>query len=179
MLFITPPKIHDFKSPSPSPSPLLDIMHSLNNILSDEDEKKKVLDGELIKLLDGTPVQPTQPESKKFVPMKSSRNISNMFSDDKPQKPQVSHKHFSYSKTELSNVAGTQPFYPSNYRKIPKVVPEYSNQDGGSKKLFQNVQQPSSIYNKSLGAVPNQTPQNINSAGPSFQDLKVPVAAHW
>ena len=40
MLLITPPKIHEFKSPSPSPSPLLDIMHSLNNMLSDDDEKK-------------------------------------------------------------------------------------------------------------------------------------------
>lgn len=57
MLFATPPKIDDFRSPSPSPSPLIDIMNSLNDILSNEDEKRKFLDPELIRLLDGTPVQ--------------------------------------------------------------------------------------------------------------------------
>ena len=40
MLFITPPKLHDVHSPVASPSPLLDIMNSLNNLLSDDEERK-------------------------------------------------------------------------------------------------------------------------------------------
>lgn len=86
MLFITPPKIHDIRSPSPSPSPLIDIMQSLNNLLSDDEERNKILDKELIKLLDGTPVQPQSQEIKQFVPMKSSRNISMLFDQTKPSK---------------------------------------------------------------------------------------------
>ena len=68
MLFITPPKLYDFKSPSPSP--LIDIMQSLNDILSTEEEKRKMLDPELIRLLDGTPVQQPAPDIKKFEPKK-------------------------------------------------------------------------------------------------------------
>lgn len=67
MLFITPPKLSDFCSPSPSPSPLLDVMNSLNSLLEDDSERKKLLDNELLKLLEGTPVQKVQPvEPKKF-----------------------------------------------------------------------------------------------------------------
>ena len=40
MLFITPPKLNDLQSPAISPSPLIDIMHSLNNLLPDEEERK-------------------------------------------------------------------------------------------------------------------------------------------
>lgn len=40
ILFITPPKINDFQSPAVSPSPLIDIMHSLNNLLPDDEERK-------------------------------------------------------------------------------------------------------------------------------------------
>ena len=40
MLFITPPKLHDMHSPAASPSPLLDIMHSLNSLISDDEEWK-------------------------------------------------------------------------------------------------------------------------------------------
>ena len=108
MLFLTPPKIHDFKSPSPSPSPLLDIMQSLNDILSSEEEKRKVLDPELIKLLDGTPVQTT---SKKFEAKKSSRNISNLFWTEEETKNGISRSDV----IELKKVPGRQPFYPQNY----------------------------------------------------------------
>lgn len=40
MLFITPPKLHDIQSPIASPSPLLDIMHSLNSLIIDDEERK-------------------------------------------------------------------------------------------------------------------------------------------
>ena len=69
MLFITPPKLHEFKSPSPSPSPILDIMQSLNDLLADDEERKKFLHPELIKLLDGTPIQNPVP-TKQFVAKK-------------------------------------------------------------------------------------------------------------
>ena len=39
-LFITPPKINGLDSKSPSPSPLLDVMNSLNNLLEDDNERK-------------------------------------------------------------------------------------------------------------------------------------------
>jgi hypothetical protein len=95
MLFITPPKINGSEDWSPSPSPLLDVMHSLNTLL-DDDAHKKILDRELIKLLEGTPVQkPQQPGIKKFTAKKCSRNISEMFSqnmtlsNDKPSEPTI------------------------------------------------------------------------------------------
>ena len=56
-------------------------------------KENKVLDNELIKLLEGTPVQHQKIETKQFVPIKSSRNISSMFENEKPQKPIVSAKN--------------------------------------------------------------------------------------
>lgn len=56
-------------------------------------KENKVLDNELIKLLEGTPVQHQKIETKQFVPIKSSRNISSMFENEKPQKPTVSAKN--------------------------------------------------------------------------------------
>lgn len=53
----------------------------------------KVLDNELIKLLEGTPVQHQKVEIKQFVPIKSSRNISNMFESERPTKPTISSKN--------------------------------------------------------------------------------------
>ena len=80
MLFITPPKIHEISSPSPSP--LIDIMQSINHLLSDEDQNK-MIDNQIMKLLEATPVQCQETEIKQFIPKKSSRNISMLFWDSK------------------------------------------------------------------------------------------------
>mmetsp|Transcript_9993 Transcript_9993/g.11356 ORF Transcript_9993/g.11356 Transcript_9993/m.11356 type:complete len:120 (+) Transcript_9993:276-635(+) len=114
MLFLTPPKIHDFKSPSPSP--LLDIMQSLNDILSSEEEKQKILDPELIKLLDVTPVRPIEQETKKFEAKKSSRNISNLFCSNKQSEGEGKNRNDEKKTIELKKVPGRQPFYPQNYQ---------------------------------------------------------------
>ncbi|CAI2367263.1 unnamed protein product [Moneuplotes crassus] len=81
MLFLTPPKINEMKSSSPSP--LIDIMKSLNDILSTDEEKKKVLHPDLIKLLEVTPIQLKDSGPKTFEAKKSSRNISSLFETGK------------------------------------------------------------------------------------------------
>lgn len=139
MLFITPPKIHDFQSPSPSPSPLLDIMQSLNDILSTEEEKKKVLDPELIKLLDGTPVQPQTTEVKKFEAKKCSRNISNLFTENKSQKVPVNRKFSNVSVGELENDPHKKPFYPQNYNLSSENEPKLQKFGGQAQQIPQSL----------------------------------------
>ena len=55
--------------------------------------ENKVLDNDLIKLLEGTPVQHYPVETKQFVPIKSSRNISSMFENQ--NKPKATDKNTS------------------------------------------------------------------------------------
>ena len=55
--------------------------------------ENKILDCELIKLLEGTPVQNHPVEIKQFVPMKCSRNITSMFDQEKPNKLSIENKH--------------------------------------------------------------------------------------
>lgn len=162
MLFLTPPKIHDLKSPEPSPSPLIGIMQSLTDMLADDEEKIKAIYPELIKLLENTPVQQLQPQGKQFVPKKSSRNISTLFWEEKQPKASINQK-FSQSKTvELPSSSCSQPFYPTNYNHenmgVPTNLPSSSYQRGG------NI----------LGQV-----QIGNNQNPKFQSLKLPVANTW
>lgn len=162
MLFLTPPKIHDLKSPEPSPSPLIGIMQSLTDMLADDEEKIKAIYPELIKLLENTPVQQLQPQVKQFVPKKSSRNISTLFCEEKQPKTSVAPK-FSQSKTvELPSTSCSQPFYPTSYN--------YEN-------TGVSINVPNTQYQRA-GSILGQV-QIGNTQNSKFQSLKLPVANSW
>ena len=170
MLFITPPKIYDFKSPSPSP--LIDIMQSLNDILSTEEEKRKMLDPELIKLLDGTPVQQPCPDVKKFEPKKWSRNISSLFSNENQSKVSINQKYSQKKTAELKNDPERQPFYPQNYNWNQNKA-NLSECSIINKNLFSNAGK-SKPYHKPTNLAANQSLKVNGAHNPSAKGLKLP-----
>ena len=82
MLFLTPPKV------DASESPFIEVMETIGNALKEEnDEKSLLISNDLMKLLDGTPLQQQEALSQKqFIPNKSSRNILSSF-DEISSKP--------------------------------------------------------------------------------------------
>lgn len=173
MLFITPPKLYDFKSPSPSP--LIDIMQSLNDILSTEEEKRKMLDPELIKLLDGTPVQQPVSDIKKFEPKKWSRNISSLFSNENQSKVSISKKYSQKKTGELKNDPERQPFYPQNYNWDQNQANQ--SQSSTSSNLLWNADDSKQFHN-SINQGANQPLKVSDANNPSFKRLKLP-AKSW
>jgi hypothetical protein len=175
MLFITPPKLHEFKSPSPSPSPILDIMQSLNDLLSDEEERKKFLHPELIKLLDGTPIQNPIPV-KQFVAKKWSRNISNLFSEDKQPKVSITQKYSQPNSGQLNAVESIKPFYPQNYNWSQNAVYDYKV----SKHTRNAPTLPVNHANSLLG-LPGKMCQEMSANAPksAFKTLKLNSGNSW
>jgi len=185
MLFLTPPKIHDFKSPSPSPSPLLDIMQSLNDMLADEEVRKKMLDPELIKLLDGTPVQASSP-IKQFVATKSSRNISDLFSQEKTLKISVPEKTQKIVKGQLSKVDNSKAFYPQNYNWTQHATYDSDNtalkqtvKPMNQQNLSVTSQNINELYNRPIKAGKANQETMANAPKSSNKTLKLPTSNSW
>lgn len=174
MLFATPPKVDDFNSPSPSPSPLIDIMQSLNDILPNEEEKHKLLLPELIKLLDSTH---QHHESKQFVPKKSSRNISTMFSENKPPKVSISQKYSQGKSSELSS-NGTQPFYPQNYNWAKRVALNSEKCKNESKTAYTVNVAPNNLYNLPVGSGSVGQAQPVRAPQPKFKSMQESAGAY-
>lgn len=174
MLFATPPKVDDFKSPSPSPSPLIDIMQSLNDILPNEEEKHKLLLPELIKLLDSTH---QHHESKQFVPKKCSRNISSMFSENKPPKVSISQKYSQGKSSELSS-NGTQPFYPQNYNWAKRVPQNVEKGKIESKTAYPVNVAGNNLYHQPACSGSVGQAQPVRAPPQKFKTMQEPNCAH-